>query len=93
LFKVLTETVAAQFQNFRVSINVTHSSLPDDNCQAGLSTVLRKLAPKMLSGVHKTQRISSALIFLERYHIDVDQYIDEIVGVTSDESLIFVREC
>jgi hypothetical protein len=42
----------------------------------------------MLTGAHKTQRMASALSFLERYHKDSDEFLNHIVGVTGDESSV-----
>jgi hypothetical protein len=38
----------------------------------------------MLTGAHKTQRKVSALIFLERYHKDGDEFLTHRVRVTGD---------
>jgi hypothetical protein len=38
----------------------------------------------MLTGVHKTQRMSSALTSLEQYHKDGDAILSHIVCVTGD---------
>jgi hypothetical protein len=43
-----------------------------------------RLVPKMLMGAHKTQRMSSALTFLERYHKDGDEFLNHIVRVAGD---------
>jgi hypothetical protein len=32
--------------------------------------------PKMITGVHKTQRMASAVIFLERHHKDGDEFLN-----------------
>nr|XP_015909277.1 histone-lysine N-methyltransferase SETMAR-like [Parasteatoda tepidariorum] len=42
--------------------------------------------PKMLSDHHKTQRMSTALIFLERIEADGDEFLDKIV--TGDETWV-----
>jgi spore coat polysaccharide biosynthesis protein SpsF (cytidylyltransferase family) len=42
----------------------------------------------MLAGAHETQRMSSALTFLERYHKDDDGFLNHIVRVTGDEPWI-----
>jgi hypothetical protein len=34
---------------------------------------------KMLTGVHKMQRMASALTFLERYHQDGDEFLNNII--------------
>jgi hypothetical protein len=36
----------------------------------------------------KTQRKSSALIFLERYHKDGNEFLNRIVRVTGDETWV-----
>jgi hypothetical protein len=41
---------------------------------------------KMLTDVHKTQRIASALTFLQRYHNEGDELLDKIV--TGDETWV-----
>ena len=33
----------------------------------------------MLTDVHKTQRLASALTFLQRYHDEGDEFLDKIV--------------
>jgi menaquinone-dependent protoporphyrinogen IX oxidase len=40
----------------------------------------------MLVGAHKLERIVSAFTFLERYHKDVDEFLNQIVRVISDET-------
>ena len=40
----------------------------------------------MLTGVHKTQRMASALTFLQRYHDEGDEFLDKIV--TGDETWV-----
>jgi hypothetical protein len=48
-----------------------------------------KWVPKMLTGAHKTQRMASALTFLERYHRDGDGFLSHIIiRVTSDETWV-----
>jgi len=42
--------------------------------------------PKMLTGVYKTQRMGSALTFLQRYHDEGDEFLDKIV--TGDETWV-----
>jgi hypothetical protein len=45
----------------------------------------------MLTGEQKTQRIISALKFLEQYHKDGDEFLNHIVRGTIDEtSVLFV---
>jgi hypothetical protein len=39
----------------------------------------------MLMGVHKMQRMASALTSLERYHKDGDEFLNRMVRVTDDE--------
>jgi hypothetical protein len=53
-----------------------------------LSQVSRKMGSKILTSVHKTQRMSSALAFLEQYHKDGDEFLSHIVGVTGDETCL-----
>jgi hypothetical protein len=38
----------------------------------------------MLTGAHKTQRMASAMTFLEQYHKDCNVFLDHIVRVTGD---------
>jgi hypothetical protein len=45
-----------------------------------------KWVPKMLTGVHKTQRVASALTFLERYHRDSDEFLSHLV--TGDKTRV-----
>jgi hypothetical protein len=42
----------------------------------------------MFTSVHKTQRMASVLIFLERYHKDGDEFLKHIVWVTGDETWV-----
>jgi hypothetical protein len=42
----------------------------------------------MLTGVHETQRMASALPFLERCHKDGDEFLSHIVRVTGNESWV-----
>jgi hypothetical protein len=44
--------------------------------------------PKILTGEHKTQRMASALNFLERYHKDGYEFLSQIVRVTGDEARV-----
>jgi hypothetical protein len=44
--------------------------------------------PKMLSGEHKTQRVASALTFLERHHKDGDEFLHHIIRVTDDQTWV-----
>jgi hypothetical protein len=39
----------------------------------------------MLTDAHKTERMASALILLERYHKDGDEFLNHIVRVTGDK--------
>jgi hypothetical protein len=47
-----------------------------------------KIGSEMLMGAHETQRMASALTFLERYHEDSDEFLRHIVRITSDETWI-----
>jgi hypothetical protein len=85
----IEENGAAQFQNFRISINLTHSSLYKIIrtrvgyqwfCVNWLRICFRVL----------TKRFE---FFLERYHIDDIEFLNHIVGVRGDESYISVPEC
>jgi hypothetical protein len=42
----------------------------------------------MLTGMHKTQTMVSALTFLERYHKDGDEFLDHIVRATAVETRV-----
>jgi hypothetical protein len=42
--------------------------------------------PKILTDVHKTQRMASALKFLQCYHDEGDEFLDKIV--TGDETWV-----
>jgi hypothetical protein len=44
--------------------------------------------PEMLMGVHKTQRMASALTSLERYHRDGDEFLNYSMWVTGDETWV-----
>jgi hypothetical protein len=39
-------------------------------------------------GAHKTQKMPSALTFLERYHKDGDEFLNHILRVTGDETWV-----
>jgi hypothetical protein len=39
-------------------------------------------------GMHKTQRMASTLIFLERYHKDGNEFLIHIIQVTGDETWV-----
>jgi hypothetical protein len=47
-----------------------------------------RLVSKMLTGAHKTQRLTSALTFLERYHKAGDELLNHIVRVTGDKTWV-----
>jgi hypothetical protein len=47
-----------------------------------------KWVPKRLAGAHKTQRMASALAFLEQFHKDGDEFLSHIVRVTGDETWV-----
>jgi hypothetical protein len=42
----------------------------------------------MLTGAWKTQRIASALTFLEWYHKDGDEFLNHVICVTGDETWV-----
>jgi hypothetical protein len=42
----------------------------------------------MLTGAHKTQRMASALTFLERYHKDGDEFLNHIVRAPGDKTWV-----
>jgi hypothetical protein len=42
----------------------------------------------MLTGVHETQRMASAMTFLERHHKDGGKFLDHILRVTGDETWV-----
>jgi hypothetical protein len=44
--------------------------------------------PKIVMGVHKTQRMVSALTFLERHHKDGNEFFGHILRVTGDETWV-----
>jgi hypothetical protein len=45
-----------------------------------------RLVPKMLLGMHKTQRMALALTFIDQYHKDGSEFVSHIVQVTGDET-------
>jgi hypothetical protein len=48
-----------------------------------------RLVPNVLTGAHKTQRMTSAFVdFLERYHKAGDEFLSRIVRVTGDETWV-----
>jgi len=51
--------------------------------ELGYHKFCARWVPKMLTDVHKTQRMASALTFLQRYHDEGDEFLDKIV--TGDE--------
>jgi acyl-CoA thioesterase len=42
----------------------------------------------MITGAHKTQRMASALTFLERHHEDGDKFFNHIVQAVGDETWV-----
>jgi hypothetical protein len=43
----------------------------------------------MLTGAHKTQKMALAFVdFLERYHKDDNEFLNDIVRVTGDETWV-----
>jgi hypothetical protein len=42
----------------------------------------------MLTGAHQTQRMASALTFVEQYHEDGDKFLNHIIRVIGDETQI-----
>jgi hypothetical protein len=46
--------------------------------------------PKYSRARKKTQRMASALMFLERYHKHVDKFLSHIVQVTGEETWVSV---
>jgi hypothetical protein len=44
--------------------------------------------PKILTSTHKMQRKALALTFLERYHKDVEEFLNHIIQVTGDETWV-----
>jgi hypothetical protein len=44
--------------------------------------------PKVLTSAHKTQRMASALTFLERYHSNGGEILSHIVRVTDDKTWV-----
>jgi hypothetical protein len=42
----------------------------------------------MLTGAHTTQRLTSALTFLEQYHKDDNEFLNLILRVTDDETWV-----
>jgi hypothetical protein len=46
------------------------------------------MVQKMLTSVHKTQRMAFALTLLERYHKDGNEFLYHIIRVTSNEARV-----
>jgi hypothetical protein len=46
----------------------------------------------MLTGAHKTQRMSSALTFLEPYYKDGNEFLNHIILVIGKETWVFICE-
>jgi hypothetical protein len=63
---------ASQFQNFHVNFHKFNATC----------------VPKMLTGAHKTQSMASALTLLQPYHKDGHEFLNHIVRVTGDETLV-----
>jgi hypothetical protein len=92
LFKVLTKKfVEMALHNFRtfmwISTNFTHYLYEITTVRLGCYRFCASLVLKMLMGAHKTQRMASALTFLEQYHKDGNEFLNHIVWVTGDETL------
>lgn len=97
---VVNESLVQEVDNtVRENRRFTISSLRDDFPNVSHSVLYgivtehlnyRKLCarwvPKMLTDVHKTKRLGSALTFLERYHNDGDDFLSQIV--TGDETWV-----
>jgi hypothetical protein len=52
----------------------------------GYQEFCARWVPKMLTDFHKTQRMVSALTFLQRYHDEGDEFLDKTV--TGDETWV-----
>jgi hypothetical protein len=90
LFKVLTKKFVkdgtSQFQNFCVNPQISCTVLYDIiTLKMGYHNFCARWVPKMLTDAHKTQRMTSALTFLERYHKNGDEFFSHIVRVTGDD--------
>jgi hypothetical protein len=78
----------SQFQNFRVNFHKFHALYEIITVRLGYHKFCASWASKMLKGAHKTQRMASAMTFLERYHKDGDEFLSHIVRVTCDETWV-----
>jgi hypothetical protein len=87
LFKVLTKKCvkdsASQFQKFRVNFHKLHAQF--STVRLGYYKFWARWVLKMLTGAHKTQRMASALSFLEQNHEDGDEFLNHIPLVTGYE--------
>jgi hypothetical protein len=91
MFEVLTKQFCER-RSFTMSeiscdTNFTHCSLRARH-KLGYHKLRARCVPKMFARAHKTQRMPSALIFLDRYHEDGDEFLDYIAWVTSDETWV-----
>jgi hypothetical protein len=94
LFKVLTKKfvkdATSQFQSFHANFHKFHAL---SSIRLSVMTGHHKFCTlwilKMLTGVHKTQRMALALtFFLERYHKDGNEFLSHSIQVTGDETCI-----
>jgi hypothetical protein len=96
LFKVLTKKFvkdgASQLQNFCVNFHKFHAlfCIKIITFRLGCHHKLcaRWILAKMFTGVHKMQRIALSLIFLEQYHKDGNEFLNDIIRVTGDETWV-----
>jgi hypothetical protein len=86
LFKVLTKNFAkegaSQFQNFLCEFpQILCTVLYIIVVRLGYHQFCTRWLQNMLTGARKTQRMASALTFLERYYKDGDEFPNHIVTV------------
>jgi hypothetical protein len=90
LFKMLAKKFvkdgASQFQTLCEFPQISHTVLYEIiSVRLGYHKFCTRWVPKMLTGMHKMQRMALALTFLEQYHKDGNEFLSHIVWVTGDE--------
>jgi hypothetical protein len=69
--------ILCEFPQISITLREYHSWIVYDKFCA-------RFVPKILTVVHKTQRMASALPFLEQCHKDGDEFLSHIIRVTGD---------
>jgi hypothetical protein len=69
----------------QISLTVLYKNI---TLRLGYNKFFPSWALKMLMNAHKTQRMASTLTFLEQFHRGGNEFLNHIVRVTGDETLI-----